>query len=273
MECGGEWARVTEAAATEEGLLRWLKAGSGGGSVRGTAEEDAEASPSWSVLREAEWWSGGERDGEEGPQGGTEGRDIHELWKGDEQTCVFGVEEGLEEGTRFDMAGTATSEEPAMLMSNWWKCSSSGERESTQAVACTGGPPPPTCAASLRGDTDPPSTEGATGVSDPPPEPPDPTPTTAWPPPPPEPTDWPPLPLPPVAVFDIVMPNLTVCGPTFCGLTSTLIGVPGSTATPCPPVPTRVTRSFLGGTAGLLGGTGGAAVGLFRGTGGGGPPG
>lgn len=112
MECGGEWARVTEAAATEEGLLRWLKAGSGGGSVRGTAEEDAEASPSWSVLREAEWWSGGERDGEEGPQGGTEGRDIHELWKGDEQTCVFGVEEGLEEGTRFDMAGTATSEEP-----------------------------------------------------------------------------------------------------------------------------------------------------------------
>lgn len=27
-------------------------------------------------------------------------------------TCVFGAEEGLERGVRFDMAGTATSEEP-----------------------------------------------------------------------------------------------------------------------------------------------------------------
>ena len=115
MACVGEWARVTEAAATEEGLLRRLKVGSGGGSVRGTVEEDAGASPSWSVLREAEWWSGGEREdgsGEEGPQGGTQGREVHELWEGDEQTCVFGVEEGLEGDTRFDMAGTATSEEP-----------------------------------------------------------------------------------------------------------------------------------------------------------------
>ena len=79
-------------------------------------EEDGEASPSWSMEREAEWWGGGERDGgsgEEGPEEGTEGKDVHELWEGDEQTtCVFGAEEGLEGGTRFDMAGTATSEEP-----------------------------------------------------------------------------------------------------------------------------------------------------------------
>lgn len=93
-----------------------LKAGNGSGSERAAVEEDREASPSWSVLREAERWDGGERDGgrgEEGPEGGTEGRDVHELWEGDEQTtCVFGAEEGLEGGARFDMAGTATSEEP-----------------------------------------------------------------------------------------------------------------------------------------------------------------
>lgn len=117
MECGEEWARVTEAAATEEGLLRALKAGNGGGSERATVEEDGEASPSWLVVREAEWWGGGERDGggngEEGPQGGTEGRDVHELWEeGEQTTCVFGAEEGLVGGARFDMAGTATSEEP-----------------------------------------------------------------------------------------------------------------------------------------------------------------
>lgn len=76
-------------------------------------EEDRGASPSWSAV---EWWGRGERDGrcvEEGPEEETEGRDEHGLWEGDEQmTCVFGAEEGLERGVRFDMAGTATSEEP-----------------------------------------------------------------------------------------------------------------------------------------------------------------